>query len=317
MIMRKLGWLAPDGDRYPLRFADRQGVVHNVLEVGPKLMKSHLKRDWHALIAKAAAGPLGLLPEDRLFYHTKALLSDLSTLTAQEKAVLGNFLVGGTWTAERLEKAGYLVDPADRTCQLCHAADDTIHHRLFDCCAPEVLQLRRDLVPSRLASWLHGHSSALCHRIRPHLALREDGARRLALRGLARHPGLGQPLPAAEGSSYEGLTHEALASGRAFIDGACTTPFHPDLARASWSAGSVTPEGELIGFAYGPVWRSMPQSAPCSEAVAFNALVQLTPLNAQGIVTISDNEGVVKQVNDPTPARQLHRLFSPACGAVR
>ena len=61
-VLVRLGWSSPNF----LTFQDLEGVKHNVLETGPKLMKSIIKRDWHTRLARHAlrsfANPPPLLP---------------------------------------------------------------------------------------------------------------------------------------------------------------------------------------------------------------------------------------------------------------
>ena len=119
-----------------------------------------------------------------------------STLTTQEKAIATNFLVGGTWDVPRLLKARYEVAPADQLCQLCGKSIDTLRHRLLECQAPEAQDLRQQLLPKHIASWLAGHRSVFNYRADRSLLDREEKARRLAEQGLARDPSVGQPAPA-------------------------------------------------------------------------------------------------------------------------
>ena len=340
-VLAKLGWQS----QMFLTFCDLEGVEHKVLEAGPKLMKSLIKRDWHAHLARhalrsfvsthtagLAAGPAGsrgdrggnfstrpalqealsaapfvdLEAGDRLdMYHAISLLkSRAHSLEEDDRHTIETFLLDGFWTKCRLHDAGYLVD--DTSCPLCHAAEDTLEHRLFHCQHGDLEDLRQKHLQPRIRSWLDGIGKA---RHDPENRNREEAARALAKRGLARHPGLHQPPPAEDGADYHGDTDLAFASGVAFSDGSCTKPFHPALARAAWAAGTIDRDGNIIGVAHGPVWRSLPQTSPTAEVVGMAAVVQLVPPGTQDLTMHIDNSMVVRALNHPPPHRHLHRSF--------
>ena len=126
----------------------------NVFELGPKLLKDAIVKDWHDILAEDLAKHQGLPAGERLdLEHARRHLQGAgSSLTGHEKAIATNFLVGGAWDVPRLLKARYVVEPADQLCQLCGRYMDTLHHRLLECQAAEALELRQQLLPAHVHS---------------------------------------------------------------------------------------------------------------------------------------------------------------------
>ena len=155
-ILRRIGWTAVDDRPYLLQ--TREGINMNVFELGPKLIKQAIIKDWHDIIAEDVAKKMGMAEGERLdLEHARRhLQAPGSTLTTQEQAIATNFLVGGTWDVPRLLKARYEVAPADQLCQLCGHSVDTLSHRLLECQAPAAQALRQQLLPKHVASWLAG-----------------------------------------------------------------------------------------------------------------------------------------------------------------
>ena len=80
--------------------AQEQGGINlNVFELGPKLIKDAIYKDWHDNLAEDLAKQQGLPAGERLdFDHARMhLQSKSSSLSEQEKAIATNFFVGGTW----------------------------------------------------------------------------------------------------------------------------------------------------------------------------------------------------------------------------
>ena len=299
-------------------------------------MKHLIKRDWHAKLARdalrsfvtgqvgqptpSADGAIGTsgggVPDAAAFtalkdgdmmdmYHATSLLrSKKEGLTEDEASIVETFLLDGIWTLTRLYEAGY--DVQDKRCPLCLGEEDTIEHRLFRCPHGDLEDHRRRLLPSRIRQWIVGRKNA---RKDPDNRHREEAARCLARRGLARNPALHQPPPAEDGADFKGDADLAFSSGTGFTDGGCTKPFHPSLARASWAAGSVDEEGNLIGVATGPVWRNLPQTSPSAEVVGMAAAAQLTPPATASLDLHIDNMMVVQAINQPLAMGHLHRAF--------
>ena len=208
----------------------------------------------------------------------------------------------------RLIKAGYEVPPAEQVCQLCEQHIDTLHHRLFQCQAPEVCALRREFLPARLSSWLEGKTSVFPYRADHSLKVREQHARELASQGLARDPSVGQPPPASDGSAFEGELDVEASGHLVFPDGSCTRPFHTRLARASWAVAFIDNEGQQLAAGYGPVWKGLPQSAPCAETVAAGAIAAILGKVTDPFTMVGDNQAVVNIVRDPPALTTLHKL---------
>ena len=63
--------------------------------------------------------------------------------TAQQQGLLRVFAAGGLWTNRRCREAGCDVP---KTCQLSHAEEDTLKHRLYQCTASEVKEARDKVI---------------------------------------------------------------------------------------------------------------------------------------------------------------------------
>ena len=144
-----------------------------------------------------------------------------------------------------------------------HASTASHAHRTLDCPARLAVDLRKEIVHTGVYDWLQGRGSAIRTRPSQGELTREEDARRLAKKGLARDPSVGQPLPAKGGSQFDGYidgdTMRDICGCLAFTDGACSRPFHPALARAAWATAFVDNEGAEIGLSYGPVPQIFPK----------------------------------------------------------
>ena len=287
----------------------------NIMEHGPKMLKNKVKQDWHDILAEQVAVQRGGLPEGTRmdFHHTGLVLNSTSVdLTDSERATAANWLVGGVWDVPRLLRAGYAMDPDDQLCQVCQQATDTIEHRLFDCKASSCEELRQRHLPKQVRAWLGGRS-AVPYRTTQEIKDREQRARELARCGLAIDPSVDQPPPPqppldGETGIFEGNLDYEKAGHMVFPDGACSRPFHPRLARATWSAVLATVEGEMVATCSGPVWAGLPQTAPCAETVAAAAISQLLSTARKEVTMVGDNKGVVDIVRCPPPMHMMARL---------
>ena len=261
----------------PTKFLTRTGDELDLLALGPKILKAHLAKEWDHLQAERLAKTEGLAAGERLdVHHVRNLLTPGGRLSYREQGTATNFVTGGLWDVPRLLLAGYQVP--DQACALCGHKCDSLDHRAFHCQATQAKDLRKQVLHPSVWEWLEGRSSAIQARATPTERTREDEARKLARKGLARDPTVGQPLPPTKGSQFDGYIDAEVmrdtCGGLVFTDGSCTRPFHPALARASWSTAYVDADGEEVGVSYGPVWRGLPQTAACGEAVAAGAMVQ-------------------------------------------
>ena len=309
--MQMIGWTST-GTR-PIVMTSREGIDINILEWGPKLVKKQMTKDWHDIIAEKLANHMNLQKKERIdFEHARKHIHLNPDLSENERATAMNFLVGGIWDVPRLIKAGYQVGDEERLCQLCGDHLDTLHHRLFDCKASEVINIRNDTVSNFNLAWLTGRVSAFRHRVTQEIKDKEETARSLSRQGLARDPAVGQPPPAQDGSTYEGtdINKIDINSTMAYVfpDGACARPFHTRLARASWGFACCDREGQLVARCFGPVWRGLPQTAPGAETVAAAAIADALKDCQVGHRLIGDNQAVVNIVNNPPNLTTLHRL---------
>merc|ERR1712051_354614 len=160
----------------------------------------------------------------------------------------------------------YMIE--DARCKMCLEAQDTLEHRLW--CCKVTQPLRDKWFTKQQWRWL-----APCDP-KDYANEVEDMRKHLAAKGLVRHPAVGQPLPAQEGSSCTGDTRLLYKSQRVATDGHCDKMFHPSLARASWAVIGITGLSSADDTTHtlaGPVWAGLPQTSAAAERVAIAAAV--------------------------------------------
>ena len=178
----------------------------------------------------------------------------------------------------RLAQMGYEVP--DLTCPLCkgmeEAAQDTLHHRIWKCQAPQCRALRNKLAPP----WLQrearaaGERSILYNRgIPPMIADQAHGPP--------------SPAQALEATTFmrNGVhitdRQQWQLSGRIYYDGSCQQARDPELSRASWAAVEVDEDGRLIASLQGVVSRAFPQTSQSAENIARTSAVQVLSAPAE------------------------------------
>ena len=326
--LHRIGWKAGD---FP-ELIDEENRSHSVLGIGPKALGTLLDQAWHRRLRRHAATKLGLPQGQEVdLHHARQIIKagriqegqDEDLLQPDEGRAEGhkaecrcplcvdpvklqeakqkqrrltatarNFVTGGIWDKPRLRTGGYDVPEDEMKCDPCEEPD-SLEHRLWVCQGTE--ELRHKLLTVEELAWMDEDRE--CEGL-------EKVRKRLAKKGLCRHPGIGQPHPAKEGWTVAGNTAELLLSHRVAIDGHCSKEFHPALNRASWSVVGWQPGSEEELHVAGPVWDGMPQTSAAAERVAMMVAHQVTEQNQQHlgkhtVNVIVDNTGAMNMVAKP------------------
>ncbi len=247
-------------------------------------------------------------------------------MSSLEKAAYRSVLCDAVLTRSKAAERGYLIDDI---CPLCGARGDSVFHRVWECCHPDVEAARRKFAPR----WMVEEAN------------RRGRHDPLYLKGLFPHPGDEWPRPEDQGRLHlyraedecwdpeaagsdaacealakkvdewranpEELVTEFIASavrnapaekqfnhgsnirlgGRLYVDGSCTQHVFQELRRAA-SALVVRQPGEGIEARYLlPVWAPLPQTPQAAEYLA-----PVAPLRnvASETVIVSDCLNVVR-----------------------
>jgi len=177
-------------------------------------------------------------------------------LDARGKVLAKALAADAVWTGERTKEAGYDVTGE---CPLCHAARDTVHHRLWWCTNADVVTARRRWAPDWLVA----------------VARASDENDPLFNRGIDVHPAEDYPQPlmcegcvAEDGDGNEIPIEDVKLSYFTFFDGSYQPHNVKELGRAAWALCSTSPSGRRLAALYGPVWWTLPQSPQSAEFVA-------------------------------------------------
>ena len=263
LSLHRLQWSWPT----PWTFEADNGVEVDLLTTSPQMLKAllmdagrrRLEREVGDRMRRAGWGGCGDEVRGGCAISAAAVQRTLigKDLADDSSHCVRAAATGATWTAAQLADAGYLVD---RRCGLCKQADDTMHHRLWQCSA--TADLRKDKALERT-----------CKRARAWAEQRHP----------VYHAGLlpmeAQPPP-AEDDPLDELTPEARAraaeSHTFYVDGSCSTELLTSARRAAWAviglrAGARPDDDPKLAAAWsisGPVPRWLPQTAQAAEHVA-------------------------------------------------
>ena len=339
LSLSRIGWKATAKF---LCFVDRTEQEHCLLEIGPKMLASLCKRDWHHMLAEKAANKMGMPAGERPdAHHLRSILigngpkhKDLPEPAGgrapghkedckcarcvdyekkvedakewrKQRGLAISFVLGGVWDKQRIYEAGYLID--DLTCELCGGMD-TLHHRLWECTGTE--EVRNRMLTKAEQNWLQPCAQ------HDHKHDQEAMRKWLALKGWARHPAAGQPKPAQGGNQCMGSMQEIFTKQVVATDGHCSKLFHPSLNRASWSAIGIDfvdggTEVEDIATLTGPVWARLPQTSAAAERVAVHAALNMADQHAieDAFEIKIDNLGALNGLVRPVPWQQLRASF--------
>ena len=183
-----------------------------------------------------------------------------------------------------------------------------MHHRLWECCHPEVKKARDRITDDclRQRAQASGQTSVLYNNgILPHPADRLPPPCAQDRWEFARNDGTrctGDTVPKATPTMH----------GNLFTDGhASRTGIH-ECDRASWAVVQIDDQGEVVAYLRGSVPRTFPQTSQSSEylAAAFTAHV----MDAPSDVT-SDCSNVVRDLSKPREEWDL--LDSTYAGVLR
>ncbi len=259
--------------------------------------------------------------------HVRSRLSsDRRMSPLEKKAAYRSVLCDAVLTRSKAAERGYLVDDV---CPLCGARGDSIFHRVWECCHPEVEAARRKSAPD----WMIDE------------AKRRGRHDPLYLKGLFPHPGDVWPRPEDQGRLHfyraedecrvpeadvcdaacealakkvdewranpEELVTEFVASavrdtpemmqfnggasiklgGRLYVDGSCTQHVFQELRRAASALVVRQPGGGVEARYLLPVWAPLPQTPQAAEYLA-----PVAPLKhvASHTVIVSDCLNVVR-----------------------
>ncbi len=221
--------------------------------------------------------------------HIRRQLASDKKLTPQGRGAYLSVLCGAVMTYHKAAQGGYLVE--DR-CPLCGQRGDTLRHRIWECCHPEVAAARRAAAPA----WL---IDEVARRPRNQV---------LWTSGLMPHPGDVLPRPADAPTldvDYYGDGEPPMRSdgrpkieGAVYVDGSCTSHVITELKRASTAMVAMGEDGSARWRVRMPVPTPMPQTSQAAEYAAL-PLVQAYAANTNDAFNVaSDCRNVVNSCNE-------------------
>ena len=162
------------------------------------------------------------------------------------------------WSKTRLLEAGYIVE--DLSCQMCGIANDTIHHRLWECTHPKASEARRECA-----------KEAVIRR-----ALQAGPTSLLYNCGILDHPADRVPPPAEEiiwryvrYGVTDVLPQPAVPfirlSGDIYVDGHASNTGVRECDRATWAAVELDSTNNVAAYVSGTVPATMLQNSQGGE----------------------------------------------------
>ena len=248
---KRLGWSMLSA----FEVTDDGGHRFFLADVSPagfnQLLAAAAQRVHEMHAAKKLAASYGGSGPQRVSFDVPRRLYRSRKTSGPSRAAIATLACDGFWPKTRLAEAGYILD--DTLCDLCRAATDTMHHRIYEC--PGASFLRDTLVdPLELEELLtdaHAHP--------------------WQTRAVRPHPGAAAPPPRAAGVEFIAYTDAGHTfGGDIFIDGSCM-PGQPGLARAGFAAIEVDASGRTLGAVYGTVPPHLPQTSGAAEHAALAA----------------------------------------------
>ena len=188
----------------------------------------------------------------------------------------------------------------DTLCELCSAGDDTLHHRLWLCCAPCAVQARSTAGTEAVVreATAAGPTATLCqHALLPHPCDVVPGPAASGVRWWSRDG----PGSCDAGPRFWGDVFADGHASRTGIDG---------LNRASWALVQLDCGGSERGWVRGVVPASLPQPAQAAEFCAGAFAAQAC---AHPIALHDDCLDVVKEFNRPREAWGDERVMYAGC----
>ena len=251
---RRIGWIFVS----PVICVDDDGNKFNLFQLSPaELRKLALAAFTSSSLGRAFARLSAAdLPADRDRSLDRPFVAPVveafrsKQLSSLESAALLRHFAGGVYLASDLVRMGFKIPLA---CPLCHSAPDTLVHRLYHCRYTQ-------------HSW-----SRLPQRI---LDVAKLGNSLFFLRALCSLDS-SIPLPASTStfefvdlSGADGEFKFRAEDGPVYYDGSCSDPTSAVLARASFAAVQICPDGQPLKYVLGAVPRPLKQSATMAEHCA-------------------------------------------------
>jgi hypothetical protein len=208
--------------------------------------------------------------------------------TPDEKKAVGAASTNAIWTKTRLRDAGYLVE--DVMCHLCGKVEDTLHHRMWWCDDPAVVEARTKAATPEViaAARLAGPQSTLYQF------------------GICAHPSDDMPRvcqPRVQWQIGNGPVHSSsdtpgeqptlpTLTGSVFADGHCSRFGVQGMDRAAWGLVQVDHAGMPVAWVRGTV---PPDYAQTPQAAEFFAAVHAVDLTDGNATLYDDCLNVVRQ----------------------
>ena len=240
-------------------WTDDLGTSRDLLLASPKMFRTFLYQSamrWNQRQLAQAAGDGSMCGERACVDVVTTYLAD-SRNTASQRATVAALATNAIWTRRRFADSGYVVP--DARCQLCHAADDTLHHRLWHCQAPAAVSIRR-------------HTAK--HGLVEHACRAGEGSS-LYNYGIFQHPGDFMPRPNSTGMEW--MIHDGkigrpgdgssppMLTGYVFSGGHCSCEKVQEANRASWGLVQTDSTGKQQAWVRGTVPDHYQQSAQAAE----------------------------------------------------
>jgi hypothetical protein len=291
LSLHRIGWDMPS----PFILRDDRGEDIPLTKVTPAMLAVYLKEATLRALERYVGNKVAVKDEQfrgrrACVDHLRDQLAHDRKLTSEGRAAYLSVLCGAVMTHHRAANSGYLVDDI---CPKCGCRGDTIHHRVWGCLHPDVVEARNRVAPQ----WI-----------------RDEVARRAATQafwtsGLIPHPGDTWPRPASEATpqaDYDGPGWRPVDEDlgvpclgkKIYVDGSCTQHVIAELRRA---ATAVVTRDEATGA----TWRvrmavptPMPQSSQSAEHVALPILQAYLPASRGEWDVASDCATVVRACSE-------------------
>ncbi len=291
LSLHRIGWDMPA----PFTLRDDRGEDIQLTKVTPAMLAVYLKEATLRTLERYVGSQVAIKDENfrgrrACVDHLRGQLAHDRRLTSEGRAVYLSALCGAVMTYHRAANSGYLVDDL---CPKCGCRGDTLHHRIWGCMHPDVVEARNRVAPQ----WI-----------------RDEVARRAATQafwtsGLLPHPGDTWPRPATEATpqaDFEGPGRRPVdeqlgipcLGDKIYVDGSCTQHVIAELRRA---ATAIVARDEATGATWSvrmAVPTPMPQSSQAAEHVALPMLQAYLPAAKGEWDVASDCATVVKACSE-------------------
>ena len=125
LSMQRIGWRTDTESIW----TDDLGIERDISEYSPKLMAIFLRDSVHKQLERSIAAAIGdPTVGERICLDIARSYVFSGKHARKAKIAVESAATNALWPKTRLKEAGYVVE--DTRCQMCWAAEDTIHHRL-------------------------------------------------------------------------------------------------------------------------------------------------------------------------------------------